>query len=41
MSFFVQRTAAETRRFPRTLAVVGFILLSGLAHLQTLVNLNP
>ncbi|HST83346.1 MAG TPA: hypothetical protein VLL08_16560 [Kineosporiaceae bacterium] len=41
MSLFVRHTATGTRRFPRTTAVFGFVLFSGLAHLQTLVNLNP
>jgi hypothetical protein len=41
MSFFARRTTSGTRSFPRTIAVLGFVLVSGLAQLQTVVNLHP
>ncbi len=41
MSFFVRHTASSTRSYPRTMVVLGFVLLSGVAQLQTVVNLHP
>ena len=41
MSFLVRLAKSRTRSFPRTAAVAGFLLLSGAAQLQTLVNLHP
>ena len=41
MSESVYRVAARTRSFPRTLVVVGFLMVSGLAQLQTVVDLHP
>ena len=40
MSFYLRQAVSGTRRFPRTMAVFGFLLISGVAHLQTLVNLH-
>ena len=41
MSFSVRQAVSGARRFPRILAVFGFMVISGLAQLQSLVNLNP
>ena len=45
MSLFARRTVAGSRSFPRcfprTVAVIGFLLISGVAQVQTVVNLHP
>ena len=37
----MRRALTRTQSFPRTTAVIGFLVFSGAAQLQTLVNLHP
>lgn len=41
MSRFARPARSRPRSFPRTTAVLAFLLASGLAQLQTVVNLHP
>ena len=41
MNFLARTALSRTRSFPRVTAVAGFLLISGLAQLQTVVNLHP